>query len=194
MSKTEAEDTLKISTSFLKRHGYFSSIWKDGIITWTADGCLEKYTDRVKIEVSFVNDENYLRIRYTINDCDTNKKKDFDYEIPIVATPCHYGGERYWFICPWYKNNKYCGNRISILYKNGDYFACRHCSNLTYKSRNINHRGRTSLLFDFLNLDEKALELSKQISRTSYKGRPTRKQRRLEKIHQKIEGISHKIA
>jgi hypothetical protein len=50
--------------------------------------------------------------------------------IEYTSTKCHFGGERFWFICP------YCSRRVSKLYlpPSGDYYACRKCHNLTYES------------------------------------------------------------
>ena len=112
MSKTEADELRKISTSFLYKHDYFVG-WKSGTITWTYGWAENKSS--VGIEVSTMNDENYLRIHYTQTDRYTEEKKDFDYKIPLTTTHCNYGGNRYWFICPWYKNGVYCGKRVGTL-------------------------------------------------------------------------------
>ena len=53
-------------------------------------------------------------------------------------TPCHYGGERRWFICPM----RGCGKRVAVLYGAGKYFACRHCYDLAYESQRENSYGR----------------------------------------------------
>lgn len=113
-TKTEADDLKKIETSFLKKHGYFCG-WKSGTITWT-NGWSENKSS-VGIEVSVMDNENYFRIHYTQTDRDSGEKKDFDYRIPLTTTPCHFGGKRYWFICPWYKNGEYCGRRVGYSTK-----------------------------------------------------------------------------
>jgi hypothetical protein len=63
-----------------------------------------------------------------------------DVEEPVYFdwTPCNYGGERRWFICPIVG----CGNRVAVLYGAGKYFACRHCYNLTYESQREDTIGR----------------------------------------------------
>jgi hypothetical protein len=53
-----------------------------------------------------------------------------DYPIVIDWTPCHYGGERAWFLCP----ARGCGRRVAILY-GGKIFACRRCYRLAYESQ-----------------------------------------------------------
>jgi hypothetical protein len=53
-----------------------------------------------------------------------------DYPVRLVRTPCHYGGESAWFLCP----AQDCGRRVAILYA-GSIFACRHCHHLAYQSQ-----------------------------------------------------------
>ena len=45
-------------------------------------------------------------------------------------TPCHFGGERPWLLCPIAS----CSRRVAILYWGGG-FACRRCMNLCYQSQ-----------------------------------------------------------
>ena len=173
--KTEADSLKKISISFLKQHGFFCG-FRSGIMTWTSGWSETK--NSVGIEVRTMDEENHLRIHYTQMDNDTGEKKDFDYKIPLLITPCRYGGKRCWFQCPWYKNGRYCGRRVSVLYKNGDYFACRHCYNLTYASRNASARYK-----GFVSIPDLEKQEAK-IKHYYYRGRPTRKYRR----YMKMEG------
>lgn len=53
-----------------------------------------------------------------------------EYPVELVRTPCHYGGERTWFLCP----ARGCGRRVAVLY-GGGIFACRHCHQLVYESQ-----------------------------------------------------------
>lgn len=50
-----------------------------------------------------------------------------DYSVRLERTPCHYGGNRVWFICPAVG----CHRRVAKLY-GGAIFACRHCHRLNY--------------------------------------------------------------
>lgn len=183
MSKSEADDIKKISTAFLKKHDYFKG-QRSGTITWTRSGIWGENKSSVGIEVSTGREENYLLIRYTQTNNSTGEKRDFDYKIPLITTPCRYGGKRYWFMCPWYKNGVYCGKRVGTLYKDGDYFACRHCHELTYSSRKVNRRYKMFPLFNMLTLDQRMDELRNQIKRPYYRGKPTRKQKQLEKLYE----------
>lgn len=52
--------------------------------------------------------------------------------LPIVWTPCRFGGERPWFQCPGVVNGHHCGRRVAKVYADGPYFLCRHCYGLAY--------------------------------------------------------------
>ena len=52
------------------------------------------------------------------------------YPVLLNRTPCRFGGERPWFICP----AKGCHRRVAILYS-GNIYACRHCHQLAYTSQ-----------------------------------------------------------
>ena len=54
--------------------------------------------------------------------------KDYNYHVKIDRTPCHYGGYRYWYLCP------HCGKRTSVLYRAGLY-VCRHCIGANYQTQ-----------------------------------------------------------
>jgi hypothetical protein len=58
----------------------------------------------------------------------------FDCPVRLVATDCHLGGVRWWFVCPLSANGVICGRRVRKLYLRGNDFGCRHCHRLTYTS------------------------------------------------------------
>ena len=59
---------------------------------------------------------------------------DVDYSIQLTRTPCRFGGERTWFLCP----GRGCGRRVAKLYCAGRYYVCRHCGDLAYSSQREN--------------------------------------------------------
>jgi hypothetical protein len=61
--------------------------------------------------------------------------QDVEESVSLTWTPCHYGGQRPWFLCPGVVNGRVCKRRVAILYGAGRYFLCRHCSNLGYESQ-----------------------------------------------------------
>ena len=177
-----AEDTLTIHSWFLNQHGYFKHS-QSGTMTWTRNDFGGETSSNISIATILSKTESSeIRLLYSQTDRDTGQKKDFDYTIPLVTTPCNYGGLRYWFICPWYKNKVYCGRRVGSLYKGSDYFACRHCNNLAYKVQNENRKGQFYFFGKIFDIDNKVDELSKQIKRPYYGGKPTKKQQRLEDL------------
>lgn len=48
--------------------------------------------------------------------------------VRLDTTACHYGGERWWFLCPQ------CHTRRAVLFSAGGVFACRTCHDLAYSS------------------------------------------------------------
>lgn len=77
-----------------------------------------------------------LHLSYAITDLDTREKTPLDYPVEITTTPCHLGGQRYWFRCPLVRDGSSCRRRVGKLYQppGGRYFGCRTCYNLTYRS------------------------------------------------------------
>lgn len=130
--------------------------------------------------------EMSMRLRYSCSSLLGGDPEHFDYEVRLERTPCHFGGYRYWFLCPVPRGNWPCGRRAGVLYLSGRYFGCRHCHNLTYSSRNEGGRWRKDRLYQKAKLLKKAEELERKMTTTHYAGKPTKTMRRLEKIRRKI--------
>lgn len=56
--------------------------------------------------------------------------QDVRYPVRLNWTPCTYGGQRAWWLCP----AAGCGRRVAVLYS-GRLYACRHCHELAYASQ-----------------------------------------------------------
>ncbi|MGH7642831.1 MAG: hypothetical protein ACRENX_07445 [Candidatus Dormibacteria bacterium] len=52
-----------------------------------------------------------------------------EFGLTITYTPCHFGGERPWWVCPG------CGSRRAKLYQCGHQFRCRACLGLVFESQ-----------------------------------------------------------
>jgi hypothetical protein len=65
--------------------------------------------------------------------CRENEGEWMPVELPVRLeyTPCNYGGNRPWFICPM----QGCRRRVAVLYPIGKYFGCRRCGELAYSSQ-----------------------------------------------------------
>lgn len=182
MSKSEADWCKKIEIWWLLRdmsiHG---KTYKSTTVSWGENGS----RGSVGVNVS-IYDEKYVRFYYTQTDNYTGEKKEFDYKVQLEETQCHFGGIRFWFICPLYKNKKYCGRRVGVLYKDGDWFGCRHCYELTYTSRNVNRRYSYYPLFRTIELEQKIEKIEMKTHRRTYAGRPTKNQQKLRKLYSQV--------
>jgi hypothetical protein len=127
-----------ITTKFLNQHRYFGGGIRWGGMNWSRNG--EK-TGSIGFVVSTPPEEKCIRFQYTQTDHNTGEKSELDYKAQLTSTACHFGGRRWWFICPLVVNGRACQRRVSVLYLGGGkYFGCRHCYNLTYESSKENHK------------------------------------------------------
>ncbi len=133
--------------------------------------------------LSFISEyDQYVRFIYTQTDRYTGEKNDFDYKVQLTTTPCYFGGNRHWFVCSASKNGIYCGRRVGVLYLGGKYFACRHCYNLTYNSRNLS--GISKVTGQIISIPE--LErLESEVKRKYYAGKMTKRYKRYFKKQRK---------
>lgn len=56
----------------------------------------------------------------------SHRGEPVEQRVALDWTPCHYGGARPWWRCP------FCARRVAVIYGAGKYFACRHCYGLCY--------------------------------------------------------------
>jgi hypothetical protein len=176
--KATVEESLDLSVYDLKRRGMLTG-HAAAEITWVSSHSGKESTVLVVVEIM---DEPHVIFAYTVKDRD-GQEKDYGRKISLTTTPCNYGGERYWFECPS------CGRRVGVLYlAPGEvYFLCRRCNNLTYRSRNrsgMESLGHTSRQVE---------KLRSEIKRWTWRGRPTRKVRRLQVLERKMGILSGPI-
>ena len=100
-------------------------------------GCLEPgYKYECRWTLNGEPDENiwitvhkeYITLAYRFKGKNNDDWQDVAERVSISVTPCHFGNNRSWFLCPG------CGKRIAILYLVAGFFRCRHCCKLTYRS------------------------------------------------------------
>jgi hypothetical protein len=133
--KTAVENCHKLTIFSFKhclRSGYVGSI------TWYRG---ERKTGNIGYRVLGGENPTAVKLFYTIT-WQSGEKTDVDYEVRLTTTPLPWGGVRYWFICPLVKSGIPCNRRIGCLYlpPSGDYFGCRHCYELTYRSCQESHQ------------------------------------------------------
>ncbi len=185
--KTTAEQCTSVSIGWLKKHGYFRGA-RSGGITWT-----NRWSGRVSsigVSVGTLGDAPYVRFQYTNTCRSTGEETEIDYKVPLVTTACYFGGVRWWFICPLTANGVPCGRRVGKLYcpRDSMYYACRHCHDLSYDSRNEPRTGKVALLGKALDISRQMQELRPQVKRFFYAGMPTRKLRRLAALGGEMDG------
>ncbi len=175
--KHTVEQCKSIDMSFLRRDGFLDSSGAQGII-WT--NRFGQETASMAIITHLSGEDSYIRFMYTMVDRNTGEETDFDYNVPLVSTPCNFGGVRWWFICPPSVDGG-CGRRVGVLYRapRRDYYACRHCLELSYASRNESRRGRFGHLGYCMTLCRRMEKLREQTHRWTYDGRLARKAWRL---------------
>ncbi|MFX0196162.1 MAG: hypothetical protein ACFFCW_08570 [Candidatus Hodarchaeota archaeon] len=173
-SKTTADESYRLKMSFLRKEGMLSGQVTEKI-SWTSSRTGKKTTVLLLVDVT--TDDPFVILMYTLTDRGGNKT-DYGYTVSLVTTPCNFGGIRYWFACPS------CDRRVAVLYlAPGDvYFRCRHCNNLSYHSRN-----RCTMEL-FGHISRQIEKLRSEIKRWTWRGRPTRKVRKLRALKRK-EGI-----
>ena len=189
--KNTVEDCRSVSISFLRKHGYLSEpCCMPGTISWK--NYYGEQTSSIGIVVSTLDDENNIRFHYTSTKRDTGEETKYDYKVQLTTTPCNFGGVRYWFICPLSKNGVYCGRRVAKLYcvPGANHYGCRHCHNLSYESRNETRSGMFGAFGGVLRVERQMEELRSQINRWTYRGRPTRKVRKLHALGHRMESYS----
>jgi hypothetical protein len=181
MAKQEAEWSNKLSIFWLKKNGFLDGGWRYGGIKWTYKMSGNESSIGFTVAING-NAEDNIRLQYTQTNRSTGEKESMDYKIQLTTTPCHYGGVRYWFICPLTKNDKYCGRRVGVIYSTGKYFGCRHCGEIAYAAQKQGgkYRGSCVSLQDVERAEQ-------EIKRYYYKGKPTRKYRRFIRLNEKVE-------
>jgi len=171
--KATVEESCELTIFQLKKWGVLKADYTSTVVTWAMRNTGRE--THVALEVNMTG-EPYARFTYPVIDREGNCTP-YDSEASLITTPCNFGGVRYWFVCP------VCGRRVGGLYlAPGDrYFMCRHCNNLSYHSRN------ESSPFAILGVtDRKIKKLRSKIRRWTWRGRPTRKVRRLRALERKI--------
>lgn len=175
--KNTVEDFKKtISIKNLKESWFLIWDYKQWKITWYY---AENEIWNIWIEIEKNDFSWYLRV-YFIQTDETWNKKEFDYRIELVTTKCNYWWVRWWFLCPckW--------NRCSILYlQNNWIFASRKTLDLCYEKQKESKKWR---YFWYLLWDNftKILEIRKTMKYPFRNWKPTRKMRRVLKLHNKI--------
>ncbi len=176
MSKLEADRCKKIEVWWLLKNIHKTGGYKSTNISWGEKG-------NINIVVNLVEPNNYIEFNYSIIRNGSDEKQSFNYKTQIVFTFCHYGGKRYWFICPLTTDGIYCGKRVGVLYQAYNYFGCRHCSKLTYSSRKKNKNCRFSYFSEIFDIEDELEKIESKRHNYSYRGKPTKAGKKIQKLY-----------
>jgi len=193
MARAVAESTNRLSVFFLKKHGYLPQgksrsyggtkwtrgDWENNINFWVNTGDSE----------SEAMGGSYVELIYTVTVRWSGEKIDMRYKVPLVTTPCNYGGRRYWFVCPLSKNGIYCGRRVGVIYSVDKWFGCRYCADIAYQTQ---FEGGAFRVGSVTEPDvEKAYNELKQ---KYYNGKPTRRYKRYLRLREKMNNSWVRVA
>ncbi len=72
----------------------------------------------------------------------SKQQESADYCVRLTTSRPHFGGLRWWFVCPLIVNGRPCNRRVGKLYlpPPARYFGCRDCHDLTYTSCQESHK------------------------------------------------------
>ena len=119
--KVTAESVQRVDVRLWARRGYFDARnWFSW--SWNRGG-----EPSGSITVRTTSDSATLS--YRIRDRYSDEWTEKNQVVPIVPTPCNYGGNRKWFHCP------VCSRRCELLFLRASRFACRHCQMVAYTSQ-----------------------------------------------------------
>jgi hypothetical protein len=121
--KAVVEDFLSLDVQRLQREGCLTS---GRAFTWSWERA-----GREVASISVTALRGAVELSYTTT-TPFGAREDVCYRVYLTRTRCNFGGFRPWFVCPGVG----CGRRIAKLYgPPGRYFLCRHCYDLSYRSR-----------------------------------------------------------
>jgi len=118
--KTTLDEVKRIDIRYMRNEGLLKPGYT-GSLRWTSRG---KSTGSIQ----FACQQDYLQLnyRYKTGVDDWTPVEEF---VCFDRTPCNYGGERLWFLCPC------CNRRVALLCLYRARFLCRHCHKLPYSSQ-----------------------------------------------------------
>ena len=138
-SKITVEECLTLDLSPLTRDKVLAPGYS-GAITWRNTATGEK-TASIGLAIERGEIDGFrLTLNYIVSGDDY--ERGIEEEISLQPTYPHFGGVRWWFLCPLIRDYSRCERWVAKLYlpSGGYYFGCRHCYDLTYESCRRSHR------------------------------------------------------
>ncbi len=166
MHRPDCERHENLSVFDLREYGYFEPVAKSGGIRWSQG---------LEAKVSVDANNGHARFRHGPQ----------NYPVKLTSTPCFFGGQRYWFICPLVIRGRPCKRRCAVLYLVGEYFGCRECYGLAYRSQRLPRSGLVGAFEGFCTYD-RVLHIIESLRIKYWHGRPTKRYRRLLQRQQRL--------
>jgi hypothetical protein len=128
---TTVEDCRVLDLGEFARKGAFVP-WYAGSVRWLSG---EEVVASIGYTVRPAEDGLILQLFYRWTRAG-GAGEDVELPIRLKTTPLHFGGRRWWGICPLVVNGLACNRRVGklCLPPGGRYFGCRICHRLTYRS------------------------------------------------------------
>lgn len=125
--KTTTDECHSVDVRYVHRHGllkpggWFSLRWTRG----------DMETGSIRGIVEGAERPERVILSYRHRSGSGGEWEEVREPVGLDWTPCNFGGERPWFVCP----GAGCGRRVAVLHGPGRYFLCRHCYDLSYESQ-----------------------------------------------------------
>lgn len=168
------DEEKSISTSSLKKWGYFKNGNKSGVITWSRNGVK---TGSINIEVKMNEPKIYFDYQFN--------NEPLKYSIPLISTPSNIGTGLIWyFLCPF--TGKRC-RKLHLI--NGKFM---HRSNLPggmYASQTRSKKWRQieNVYGCYFDNDNNYQKLHSKHFKRYYNGKPTKRYKKLMQEIKKAE-------
>jgi hypothetical protein len=114
---------IRVDIRFMRRQGLLCHR-ATGTLSWKRNG---EQSGRVGYTLT----EGSLTLKYKNRANWGDEWVPIELPVPIEKSPCRYGGQRWYFLCP----NRHCQRRCELLYSMGRYFVCRKCTGYIYPSQ-----------------------------------------------------------
>lgn len=130
-----AEECLRVDLGWMLRKGLaMPGAYRTGTLCWSCGG---QSSGSISYKADMTDSDNSRLVLTYIRGTGDDAEHVMQ-DISLTYTLPHYGGHRWWMICP------YRGHRVSILYKprNGDRFASRKAWRVHYKCQRVSERDK----------------------------------------------------
>lgn len=128
-AKHTVSSYLSLDMAKIKKWGLLNS-QRRGEITWSK-------SSNQFASIGYQMTNAGMKLNYNNTSSMTGETELICDEILFSKTKCHFGGDRFWFVCPT------CEKQVRVLY-GGKHFRCRVCHNIVHNSVNESKNDRSA--------------------------------------------------